>query len=250
LVSCFATNIARVASIGRAAAATGRQVALSGRSLRRNEEIARELGLMDGVRPFLKEPSHLRGLDRREMVLICTGAQGEQNASLAKYAAGENWRLPEVHQSDTVVHSARVIPGNEQDLYSIFDKLRSKRVRILEKEYRGSPLHVTGHAVGNEIATMYDLVRPRFSIPVHGEEHHMEAHADIAMSNGVEQVCLPKEGTVFAINQQGIRKVAHLKIDLVAERSGVERGTFVPWDSNNPEAVYEHFETSLSPMVA
>lgn len=250
LVSCFATNIARVASIGRAAAATGRQVALSGHSLRRNEEIARELGLMDGVQPFLKEPSHLRGLDRREMVLICTGAQGEQNAALAKYAAGENWRLPEIHQTDTVVHSARVIPGNESDLYSIFDKLRSKRVRILEKEYRGSPLHVTGHAVGNEIATMYDLVRPRFSIPVHGEEHHMEAHADIAMSNGVEQVCLPKEGTVFAINQQGIRKVAHLKIDLVAERSGVERGNFVPWDSNNPEAVYDHFESSLSPMVA
>lgn len=250
VVSCFATNIARVASIGRAAAATGREVALAGRSLRRNEEIARELGLMEGVMPFLYEPSHLRGLDRREMVLICTGAQGEQNAALAKYAAGENWRLPEIHDTDTVVHSARVIPGNEHDLYSIFDTLRSKQVRILEKEYRGSPLHVTGHAVANEIAAMYDIVRPRFSIPVHGEVHHMEAHADIAMSSGVEQVFIPKEGTVFAINHQGIRQVAHLQIDLVAERSGVERGIFVPWDSTNPEAVYDHYEASPSSMVA
>jgi len=250
VVSCFATNIARVASIGRAAAATGRQVALAGRSLRRNEEIARDLGLMDGVMPFLKEPSHLRGLDRREMVLICTGAQGEQNAALAKYAAGENFRLPAVHHTDTVVHSARVIPGNEEDLYSIFDTLRSKQVRILEKEYRGSPLHVTGHAVGNEIAAMYEIVRPRFAIPVHGEDRHMEAHADIALSNGVEQVSLPQEGTVFAINQQGIKKVAHLQVDLVAERAGYDRGIFVPWDSNNPEAVYDHFDATPSPMVA
>lgn len=250
VVSCFSTNIARVASIGRAAAATGRQVALSGHSLRRNEEIARSIGLMDGVMQFLKEPSHLKGLDRREMVLICTGAQGEQNASLAKYAAGENFRLPATHYTDTVVHSARVIPGNEHDLYSIFDTLRSKQVRVLEKEYRGSPLHVTGHAVGNEIAAMYEMVRPRFSIPVHGEDHHMAAHADIALTAGVEAVSVPQEGSVLAINQHGVKNVAYLKVDLVAARSGNERGVFVPWDSNNPEAVYDHFDQTPSPMVA
>lgn len=250
VVSCFSTNIARVASIGRAAALTGRQVALAGRSLRRNEEIARESGLMEGVMPFLKEPSHLKGLDRREMVLICTGAQGEQNASLAKYAAGENFRLPSTHYTDTVIHSARVIPGNEHDLYSIFDMLRAKQVRILEKEYRGSPLHVTGHATGNEIAAMYEMVKPRFSIPVHGEDHHMAAHADIARSAGVEAVSVPEEGSVLSINQHGIRKVAQLQVDLVAERAGNERGIFVPWDSNNPEAVYDHFDATPSPMVA
>src|SRR5690606_7482403 len=131
-----------------------------------------------------------------------------------------------------------------------FDMLKAKKVDILQKEYRGSPLHVTGHAVANEIAAMYELIRPRFAIPVHGEDHHLAAHADIARSSGVEQVSLPEEGAVFAINQQGIKKVAQLRVDLVAERSGRERGVFVPWDNNDPHAVYSHFEAAPAAMVA
>lgn len=250
VVSCFSTNIARLASIGKAAAATGRQVALAGRSIRRNEEIARELGMMKGVMPFLAEPTHLKGLFRKEMVLVCTGAQGEQNASLARYATGTNFRLPAIHHTDTVIHSARVIPGNEEDLDAIFETLRANRVNILQGEYRGSPLHVTGHAVANELSAMYEIIRPRFAFPVHGEKHHMEAHSDIALSNGVEEVILPKSGAIFAVNSHGVKQVARLRINLVAERSGKTRGIFVPWDNNAPEAVYDYFRETQRALLA
>lgn len=249
LVSCFSTNVARLASVAKAAAATGRHVALAGRSLIRTEAAARSVGLLDGVPEFLADVRHLKGLDRREMVLLCTGAQGEPNAAMSRYAEGDNWRLPSVSPNDTVIHSARVIPGNETDLYEVFDRLKEQGVSVLENEYRGSPLHVTGHAVANEIEEMYGLVRPRFALPVHGEDHHLAAHTDIALRSGVSKVLVPGEGDVFAVNQTGINKIAKVDVELVAELSGSERGIFVPWNKADPHQVYDHIPQSPA-MVA
>lgn len=233
VVSCFSTNIARLASVARAAAETNRMVALAGRSLINNEKAAREVGLLDGVPEFLADTRHLKGLDRRSMVLLCTGAQGEANASLAKLATGDSWRLPKIHRTDTVVHSARVIPGNEESVYEIFDKFREQGVRVLECEHQGYPLHVTGHAVAEEIEEMYRMVRPRFSIPVHGEQRHLDAHCAIAARAGVRYAIPPSEGDVFAVSASRVEKVAHVDIRLVAELSGT-RGRWVPWDSSDP----------------
>lgn len=242
VVSCFASNVARLASVAHAANRTGRLVGVAGRSLIRMEEAARDAGLLDGVPQFLADARHLRGLDRNEMVLLCTGVQGEERAALAKYARNQPSYLPNVEESDTLIHSGRVIPGHEDDLSKIFNRLREQHVTIHEREFKGKRLHVTGHAVSNEIAEMYGLVRPRFAIPVHGEAHHMEAHADIARSSGVEDVRIPSEGDVFGVSVRGIRRIGSVEVKLVIALSGDNKGVFLPWERENPYAIHDRME--------
>lgn len=250
VVSCFSSNVARLAAVARAASETGREVALAGRSLMNTEKAARECGLLDGVPKFLSDVRHLQGLGRRQMVLLCTGAQGEANAALAKLATGDNWRLPKLHATDTVVHSARVIPGNEESIHEVFDKFREKGVRVLQGDFEGSPLHVTGHAVAEEIELMYGMIRPRFSIPVHGEQKHLDAHSAIACRAGVKDIAVSSEGDVWAVNAAGVKRVASVKIGLVAELSGSARGRFVPWDPSNPRAFLDYLEEAPALKVA
>ena len=235
VVSCFATNVARVASAIRAASATGRQVAICGRSLIKNEKIARDLGMLQGVRRPLAFSRQLKGLDRREMAIICTGAQGEVNAALSKLSTGEDHRLPQIMPGDTVIHSARVIPGNEEDLYAVFDRLRSMGADILEREYKGSPLHVTGHATSGEIAQMYDMVKPRSAIPVHGNPGHLAAHAALATKCGVENVVTPTEGGIYSVTMDGVRQVAQIEMRLQAEL-GDEAHSKIPWNEGKVRA--------------
>lgn len=243
VVSCFATNVARVASAMRAAAATGREVAICGRSLIKNEKIARELGMLEGIPKPLAFPSHLKGLDRRQMAIICTGAQGEANAALSKLSTGENYRLPQIMVGDTIVHSARVIPGNEEDLYAVFDRLRLLGADILERDFEGSPLHVTGHATSAEIVQMYNMVRPRSAIPVHGNPSHLEAHAELARSCGVKDVVTPTEGGIYAVNRDGVRQVAQVKMQLQAEL-GDEARSKIPWNEAKVRAAIEIIEAN------
>ena len=229
VVSCFATNVARVASIMRAAAETNREVAISGRSLIKYEKIARELGMLKGIPKPLHFASHLKGLDRRQMTLICTGTQGEENAALARLSRGDDWKLPDIEHGDVVVHSARIIPGNEDDVYSVFDGLREKGAKVLEAEYKGLPLHVTGHATSGEIAKMYGMVKPKYSVPVHGNVEHLEAHTKIALTAGVEDVVVPREGSVFSVSSDGITKIAQIPMRLQAELDD-NNHTCIPWD--------------------
>ena len=241
VVSCFATNIARVASAMRAAHETGRQIAVCGRSLIRNEKIARDLGMLKGVPKPLTFARHLKGLDRREMAIICTGAQGEVNAALSKLSTGEDNRLPRIMPGDTVIHSARVIPGNEEDLYAVFDRLRGLGAEILEGTYNGHPLHVTGHATSGEIARMYQMAKPRFAIPVHGNPDHLEAHARIAAEAGVEGVATPVEGGIYSVSRDGIRQVARVAVRLQAEL-GDENKSKIPWNEAKVRAAIETIE--------
>jgi len=237
VVTCFATNVARLASVARAAAATGRKIAVAGRSLIRTEQAARECGLLDGVPEFLHDVSHLKGLDRREMALICTGSQGEGNAALARLASGEDNRLPAIRPGDVVVHSARVIPGNEADVELIFDGLRARGATILQEEFNGKPLHVSGHAKANELETMYSMIRPRFAIPVHGEREHLEAHERIAKASRVREVELAAEGDVLRVSRRRVQKVAHVKIDLLCALSVARGVRLATWNPVTLEAV-------------
>jgi ribonuclease J len=243
VVSCFATNVARVASAMRAAAATGREIAICGRSLIKNEKIARELGMLKGIPKPLAFPSHLKGLDRRQMAIICTGAQGEANAALSKLSTGENFRLPQIMVGDAIIHSARVIPGNDEDLNAVFDRLRMLGADILEGEYKGSPLHVTGHATSGEIVEMYKMVRPKSAIPVHGNPSHLEAHAALARSCGVQDVVTPTEGGIYAVNRDGVRQVAQVRMRLQAEL-GDEAHSKIPWNEAKVRAAIETIEAN------
>lgn len=241
VVSCFATNVARMASAMRAAAATGREIAICGRSLIKNEKIARELGMLKGVPKPLAFSRHLKGLDRREMAIICTGAQGEANAALSKLSTGEDYRLPQIMPGDTIIHSARVIPGNEEDLFAVLQRLRALGATILDGDYKGHPLHVTGHATSGEIMQMYQMVKPRFAIPVHGNPSHLEAHAELAVNCGVEAVVTPREGGIYSVSRQGVRHVAQVDMRLQAEL-GDENRSKIPWNEAKVRAVIAQIE--------
>ncbi|HYE52908.1 MAG TPA: ribonuclease J [Azospirillaceae bacterium] len=228
-VCCFATNVARMSSAMVAAEESGRLLALAGRSMRNNQETARALGLLDEVAEPLAEPSHLKGLDERQVALLCTGGQGEEKAALAKLARGD-WRLPSFGRGDTVVVSARVIPGNEAAVEAVLSKLRARGVEVLmgHETVDGLPLHVSGHPGAEELRTLYGLVRPRFAIPVHGTEMHLDAHARLARGCGVEAAVVTEEAEVIRLTPTGARVIGRVEAPLLhLERD--ERGNRVPY---------------------
>jgi ribonuclease J len=215
-ISCFATNLARLTAIGRAAAATGRKMALAGRSLQKAEAAGLEVGLIDDRCPILSDSRHLKGLDPHEIVLVCTGTQGEERAALAKLAQGGNWRLPEIGAGDTVIHSARAIPGNEAAIEEVMTAFRARGVEVLMGLHGDKPLHVTGHASRGELKTMYELIRPQFAIPVHGEDAHLKAHAALALECGARTATQTVEGDVLRVTRNGVERVTTVQIRHVA----------------------------------
>ena len=219
VVCCFGTNVARMSSACDAAARSGRQVALAGRSLRAHATTAESLGIFD-AQNVLAEPSHLRGLDHREIALVCTGTQGEENAALFRLARGNDWRLPELGLGDTVIMSASVIPGNEGAVQRALEPLRARGVEVLTHADAsdGLPVHVSGHAGRAELATMHRHARPRFVIPVHGTDMHLRAHAGLALDCGAEAAPIGAEGEVMAVSASGIKRIGRVEIPVIGIR--------------------------------
>jgi len=175
-VASFASNVARLETICRAAEAHGRRVALVGRSMKRIVEAARETGYLTDVAPFLAD-SDVGYLPRNEVLLICTGSQGEPRSALSRIADNDH---PEVslEAGDTVIFSSREIPGNERAIGRLQNKLASLGVDIVTA--RDEDVHVSGHPARDELIQMYQWVRPKIAVPVHGEARHLIAHAELA----------------------------------------------------------------------
>jgi ribonuclease J len=180
-VACFASNVARVESIAHAAAANGRHVALVGRSLWRISEIARACGYLKGVPDFLTEHD-CAFLPRARALYICTGSQGEKGSALARIAANDHANVV-LEEGDAVLFSSRNIPGNERDIYAMQDQLARKGCIVVTG--KDAPIHVSGHPARAELAQLYGWVRPRHSVPMHGEQRHLMEHAVYARSLGV-----------------------------------------------------------------
>ncbi|MFH5923694.1 ribonuclease J [Roseomonas xinghualingensis] len=180
-VACFATNIARVESIALAAKAAGRRVALFGRSLRNADAAARETGYLKDVPPFLDEEEAGYQPDD-ELLIICTGSQGEPRSALAKIAADTHPQIS-LGEGDTVIFSSRMIPGNEKAIMAVESALYRAGCRVItpDSEY---PVHVSGHPAKDELKRLYDLVKPKHAVPVHGEWRHLQEHAALARSLG------------------------------------------------------------------
>lgn len=231
-VSSFGSNVARMASVAHAAKAARRKVALAGRSLRNAAEVAEKLGLTRDVPAFLPDSTKFNGTQRRGCVLICTGTQGEENAALAKLAAKKvvDPRLPEVKPGDVIVHSARAIPGNEEYIDAVLDGLRAKGARIITAAdlVDGQPVHVTGHPCRTDLREMYQAVRPRLAMPVHGTPAHLEAHAALARDAGVEAAVTPRDGAIYALTHGGLAEVGRLALGRVAVLND-GAATLVPW---------------------
>jgi ribonuclease J len=194
-VACFASNVARLASIAAAAAANDRHAALVGRSLWRMDHAARETGYLENVVPFLTD-EEAAYLPRDKVVLICTGSQGEPRAALWRIAEDEH---PEIvlEPGDTVVFSSRVIPGNERAIGRLQNKLAQLGVEIISEHDHF--VHVSGHPAQDELARMYALVKPTIALPVHGEARHLMAHAKLAEEQGAKHALVTHNGQVVKL---------------------------------------------------
>jgi ribonuclease J len=194
-VACFATNVARLETIAAAAADNGRDVVLAGRSMRRIEEAARENGYLAGVRAFLDE-ADAGYLPRDKTVIICTGSQGEPRAALARIAAGDHPRIA-LEAGDTVIFSARVIPGNETAIARLQNQLAQRGIGVIT--WHDEFVHVSGHPARDELVRMYQLARPRIAVPVHGEARHLMEHARLARECQVTETVVAENGTMVRL---------------------------------------------------
>ena len=175
VVACFSSNVARIESISAAAAANNRHCAIVGRSLWRIVEAAHETGYLKGLE-FLTA-SEAEFLPRSQVVIICTGCQGEPRSALARIAAKNHPELS-LERGDTVIFSARPIPGNEIEIAQMQGRLVKQGVQIVTAKQEF--VHVSGHPARDELVEMYQFLRPYTALTVHGEYIHQAAHAQLA----------------------------------------------------------------------
>jgi ribonuclease J len=194
-VTTFSSNVGRVRSIAEAARDTGRQVLVLGRSLKRMINVASELGYMEGIPAFIAEEDY-GFIPRENLVVICTGSQGESRAALAKLARDE-MKTVALSPGDIVVFSSRTIPGNEKAILEIKNQLIDQGIKIIED---GDALvHVSGHPRRNELRKMYEWTRPRIGIPVHGEAAHLVAHGSLMAQSGIPEVAQVRNGDMIRL---------------------------------------------------
>ena len=198
-VTCFSSNVARFQSIVRAAQASDRSVAVVGRAIKRAISAAQEVGYLRDLPDFVREED-IDLLPRDNLVIICTGTQGEPRAAMAKIAAGVHESVT-LEQGDTVIYSSRQIPGNEPAIAKVQDALIRRRIDLVTDN--DAPVHVSGHPSRDEMVEMYGLVKPRIAIPVHGTARHLVAHAELAETCQVRQTLLPDNGTVIRLAGKG-----------------------------------------------
>ncbi len=194
-VTCFASNVARVESVAIAARDAGRSVALVGRSLRNLEVAARESGYLSTIPQFVSEDGANDVPDGNLLILI-TGSQGEARSALARVAADTHPNIA-LGEGDTVIFSSRMIPGNEKAIGAVQDNLVRRGVRVMTDD--DHMVHVSGHPARDELRRLYKLVRPQYSVPVHGEWRHLTAHAALAQELGATPVML-ENGDILTLH--------------------------------------------------
>jgi len=195
LVSCFASNVARLETISRAARACGRDVVIAGRALRRFEAAARENGYLEDTPPFIDERDFGYLPDERALI-ICTGSQGEPRAALSRIATGDHPNVS-LEPGDTVIFSSKIIPGNELSIGRLHNDLVRRGIEVLtEKDHF---VHVSGHPARDEMVRMYQHVRPRISVPVHGEIRHLHEHAHLARDCQVQTAIVGENGSMIRL---------------------------------------------------
>lgn len=194
-VTGFASNVARLDTVARAARAHGRRIALVGRSMQKMVSAARETGYLKDF-PTILDETEVADMPAHKILYLCTGSQGEPRAALARIAADNH---PNVHlaEGDTVIFSSRVIPGNELAIGEMQNSLAARGISLLTAEDHF--VHVSGHPCRDELAQMYRWIRPKLALPVHGEMRHQVAHAKLARELQVPQAMVPENGQMFRL---------------------------------------------------
>ena len=195
-VACFASNVARMDSVIRAAEAAGRRVCLVGRSMHRMSAAAKSVGIMEDIEAFI--PDTQAGYFPDDKILfLCTGSQGEARAALSRIAEGTHSQV-RLGAGDACIFSSRVIPGNEVPIRNLQNKLADRGVRLYtERDQPG--IHVSGHPCRDELAQMYHWARPQIAVPTHGERRHLLEHAAFAKDLQVPQTVTPRNGDMVRL---------------------------------------------------
>jgi ribonuclease J len=209
LVSSFASNVHRVQQAIDVAIQTGRKVAIVGRSMRKNVNIARSLGYMDVPDDVIVRPQDLDEMLPHQQLIVCTGSQGEPMSALTRIAYNDHPAV-KVESGDTVIISAKPVPGNELRVHDAINKLSRNGAEVLHQEI--APVHVSGHACEEEIRTVIGLVRPKAVMPVHGEFRMLSAHARLARDAGVpaSSILIAENGAVVELSHEGVRQTGEI----------------------------------------
>jgi len=220
IVALFGSNVHRLQALVGAAEATGRKLCLLGRSLQMHGRLASELGLLEGLAAVQIPEREARKLPRDQLLVGATGTQGEGPAALPRLARGDHRSL-ELEAGDTVIVSARVIPGCELSVYDVLDRLERRGVQVITRQ-EDPRLHCSGHAAREEQAELIRLLRPRFFVPVHGSFHHLSRHARLAESLGVRDTLVVENGQGFELSERGFERLPAISVGRVYRRWGEE----------------------------
>ncbi|MDO8423774.1 MAG: ribonuclease J [Parvibaculum sp.] len=206
-VTTFASNVARVESIARAAEACDRHVVLVGRSMFRMVSAAREAGYLAGLPPFLTEHD-IGYLPNDKVLLICTGSQGESRAALARIVDDSHQNIT-LSKGDTVIFSSRIIPGNESTIFDLQNRLSERGIHIITE--RDKFVHVSGHPCRDDLVSMYQWIRPELAIPVHGEARHLAEHTALALELQVPEAITTRNGLMTRISPGPAKVLGEVK---------------------------------------
>jgi ribonuclease J len=194
-VTGFASNVARLDTVARAAKAHGRRVALVGRSMQKMVSAARETGYLKDF-PQVLDETEVADMPAHKVLYLCTGSQGEPRAALARIARDDHPNV-RLGKGDAVIFSSRIIPGNEIPIFELHNQLAEAGVEVLTEQDHF--VHVSGHPAREELAQMYAWTRPRIAVPVHGERRHLAEHARLAKSLQVPEALVPANGQLFRL---------------------------------------------------
>jgi ribonuclease J len=205
IMATFASNISRLQQALDCAEACGRKAILVGRSMMNNVQVAQELGYLKVASGQLIWPRQLDRVDDNELLVLCTGSQGEPLSALTRIASGEH-PIIQLKRGDTVILSANPIPGNEELVHRTVNNLYRHGARVFRSSR--DRVHASGHASREELKLLMTLTRPRYFVPVHGEYRHLAIHAQLATSVGIaeENVVPIDNGTVVQVDAEGIRR--------------------------------------------
>ena len=207
LVTTFASNAARLKTLGHVAQDTGRKVCIAGRSLDRILRVSKSVGYLTDF-PEVIDFDEAMTLPRREVMIIATGGQGESRAALARIAFGQH-KLA-LDPGDLVIFSSKQIPGNEIAIGRIQNELAAKGIEMITD--RQAPVHVSGHPGRPELAAMYDWIRPEIIVPVHGEMRHMMEQARFAKARGIPHGIVQKNGDLIRLAPNGPEKLSEERV--------------------------------------
>ncbi len=209
-ITCFASNVARLQSLFTAAEANNRKVVLAGNAMHRMVKYAQETGYLSATLDYM-DAEHADDMGNN-VVVLCTGSQGEPMAALPRISRNEHPKL-KLKSGDTVVFSSRVIPGNELSIAALQNQLVRLGVTVIGDSEYGDPIHASGHPHQDELIKMYQMIKPHLAIPVHGEARHLQAHAALAADCQVPHQRATRNGELLRFSQKGIEKLTDIEAD-------------------------------------